>query len=60
MPRRAALPIGRPERELNIVQLNDLHELLDTNAETVRIRADLLRRLLRDLGQAYAALGNST
>ena len=48
----------RPKRELNVYQLDDLHCLADANVETVRISTDLLRRLLRDLGRALAALGN--
>jgi hypothetical protein len=52
------MPRPRPGRELNIYAIDNLHQLADSRLELVRIRTDLLRMLLRDLGSAYAALGN--
>jgi hypothetical protein len=54
----AGLPQRRPHRELNIYAIDDHHHLADDCLDMVRIRTDVLRKPLRDLGQAYAKLGN--
>jgi hypothetical protein len=50
----ASPPQRRPQRELNIYAIDVRHQLADGRLDMERIRADVLR----DLGQAYTALGN--